>query len=96
MPSRPPTLYCDEDVSVVLAAMLRARGFPVTTTRDAGYLGRTDEQPLHVASDAHNLDYRVEAFSIALMLSATIPTSWSTSAAVMQSGGARRRTWLRA
>ena len=46
MPSRPPTLYCDEDVSVVLAAMLRARGFPVTTARDAGYLGCTDEQQL--------------------------------------------------
>ena len=50
MPSRPPTLYCDEDVSVVLAAMLRARGFP-------------------------SLHYRVGAFSIALMLSATIATS---------------------
>jgi Domain of unknown function (DUF5615) len=55
MPSRPPTLYFDEDVSVVLAAMLRARGFPVTTTRDAGYLGRTDEQQLHAASDANQI-----------------------------------------
>jgi hypothetical protein len=34
MPNRPPALYCDEDVSVVLAAML-ARGFPVSTARDA-------------------------------------------------------------
>jgi hypothetical protein len=55
MPSRPPTLYCDEDVSVVLAAMLRACGFPVTTTRDGGYLGRTDEKQLHVASDANQI-----------------------------------------
>src|SRR2546426_4515865 len=53
MPSRQAALYCDEDVSVVLAAMLRARGFPVTTTRDAGHLGRTDEQQLQVAADAN-------------------------------------------
>jgi hypothetical protein len=53
MPSDPAGLYCDEDVSVVLAAMLRARGFRVTTTRDAGYLGRTDEQQLHVAADSN-------------------------------------------
>lgn len=55
MPSRPAALYCDEDVSVVLAAMLRARGFPVTTTRDAGHLGRTDEQPLQGAADADRI-----------------------------------------
>jgi uncharacterized protein with PIN domain len=55
MPSRPPALYCDEDVSVVLAAMLRARGFSVTTTRDAGHLGHTDEQQLQVAADANQI-----------------------------------------
>ena len=55
MPSRPAALYCDEDVSVVLAAMLRARGFPVTTTRDAGHRGRTDEQQLRVAADADRI-----------------------------------------
>ena len=37
----------------MLAAMLRARGFPVTTTRDAGHLGRTDEQQLQVAAGAN-------------------------------------------
>jgi uncharacterized protein with PIN domain len=52
MPSRPAALYCDEDVSVVLAAMLRARGFPVTTARDAGHLGRTDEDQLQGAAAA--------------------------------------------
>jgi uncharacterized protein with PIN domain len=51
MPSHPAALYCDEDVSVVLAAMLRARGFPVTTARDAGHLGRSDEHQLQVAAD---------------------------------------------
>ena len=55
MPSRPAALYCDEDVSVALAAMLRARGFRVTTTRDAGHLGRTDEQQLRVAADADRI-----------------------------------------
>ena len=58
MPSRPAALYCDEDVSVVLAAMLRARGFPVTTTRDAGHLGCTDEQQLQVAADANWIHHR--------------------------------------
>jgi hypothetical protein len=37
---------------VVLAAMLRARGFPVTTTRDAGHLGQVDEHQLRTAADA--------------------------------------------
>jgi len=55
MPSRPAALYCDEDVSVVLAAMLRARGFPVTTARDAGYLGHVDEHQLQVAADADRI-----------------------------------------
>ena len=52
MPNHPAALYCDEDVSVVLAAMLRARGFPVATTRDAGHLGWTDERQLQAAADA--------------------------------------------
>jgi uncharacterized protein with PIN domain len=50
MPDRLPSLYCDEDVSVVLAAMLRARGFTVTTARDAGQLGRSDEEQLDFAA----------------------------------------------
>jgi hypothetical protein len=39
MPDLLPPLHCDEDVSVVLAAMLRARGFTATTARDSGQLG---------------------------------------------------------
>jgi hypothetical protein len=49
MPDRHRALYCDEDVSVVLAAMLRARGFAVTTARDADQLGRSDEEQLTLA-----------------------------------------------
>jgi predicted nuclease of predicted toxin-antitoxin system len=52
MPDRLPPLHCDEDVSVVLAAMLRARGFTVTTARDSGQLGRSDEEQLTFAADA--------------------------------------------
>ena len=38
-------LYLDEDVSVVLAPMLRARGFDALTTGEAGNrAGRDDEQ----------------------------------------------------
>lgn len=40
--------------------------------------------------------YPSEVFSNVWMLSATIETSWSISAAVMHRGGARRRTWWRA
>ena len=50
MPDRLPPLYCDEDVSIVLAAMLRARGFAVTTARDSGQLGRSDEEQLTFAT----------------------------------------------
>lgn len=52
MPDRPVALYCDEDISVVLAAMLRARGFTVTTARDSGQLGRSDEDQLTFAAEA--------------------------------------------
>ena len=51
MPDRFPHLHCDEDVSLVLAAMLRARGFTVTTARDSGQLGRSDEEQLTFARD---------------------------------------------
>jgi hypothetical protein len=36
----------------VLAAMLLARGFTVTTARDAGQLGRSDEEQLTFATNA--------------------------------------------
>ncbi|MEN3000313.1 MAG: DUF5615 family PIN-like protein [Armatimonadota bacterium] len=37
-------LYLDEDVSRLVAALLRARGFRVMTTQEAGNIGATDEQ----------------------------------------------------
>jgi hypothetical protein len=46
MADAPPLLYLDEDVSVVLAAILAARGFGVVTARDAGQLGRSDSEQL--------------------------------------------------
>jgi predicted nuclease of predicted toxin-antitoxin system len=36
-------LYFDEDVDVLVARLLLARGFDVLTTRDAGLLGADDE-----------------------------------------------------
>lgn len=35
-------VYLDEDVSVLVADLLRARGFRATTARDAGRLGQSD------------------------------------------------------
>lgn len=43
------SLYLDEDVDVLLADLVRARGFSVTTTRDAGNLGAKDENQLAYA-----------------------------------------------
>jgi predicted nuclease of predicted toxin-antitoxin system len=46
-------LYLDEDVDVLLAALLRARGFVVITTRDAGQLGTDDAAQLAYAVSHH-------------------------------------------
>jgi len=43
-------LYLDEDVDVLVAELVRARGFSVTTTRDAGQLGKTDAEQLAFAA----------------------------------------------
>jgi predicted nuclease of predicted toxin-antitoxin system len=47
-----PPLYLDEDVSVVVAAILQARGFGVVTARDSGQLGRSDREQLAYATAA--------------------------------------------
>ena len=39
-------LYLDEDVSIVVADLLRARGFIAITTREAGQLGNSDADQL--------------------------------------------------
>src|SRR5574341_2570337 len=52
MPEAPTALYLDEDVSVVVGAILRARGFVVVTARDAGHLGVADAAQLAVAAQA--------------------------------------------
>jgi hypothetical protein len=38
-------LYLDEDVDVLVAELIRAYGFDVLTTRDAGLLGEDDDHP---------------------------------------------------
>jgi len=55
MPEVYPSLYLDEDVSVVLGAILLARGFNVLTARDAQQLGRTDVEQLAVAAAANRV-----------------------------------------
>ena len=42
-------LYLDEDVDVLVADLVRARGFGAVTTREAGQLGRNDAEQLGYA-----------------------------------------------
>ena len=44
-------LYLDEDVDIRAAEMLRARGFDVLTTRDAGHLRFDDASQLSFAAN---------------------------------------------
>jgi hypothetical protein len=44
-------LYLDEDVSVLIAELIRARGFSAVTTVEAGNLGRNDLAQLKFAAD---------------------------------------------
>ncbi len=43
--------YLDENISVVVAEILRSRGFEAVTTQEAGNKGLSDEQQLEFASD---------------------------------------------
>jgi predicted nuclease of predicted toxin-antitoxin system len=43
------SLYLDEDVNVLVANLLRARGFDATTVRDAGQLHAADAEQLAYA-----------------------------------------------
>lgn len=43
-------LYLDEDVDVLVADLVRARGFSVITTREAAQLGNTDAEQLAYAA----------------------------------------------
>ncbi len=50
------SLYLDEDVNVLVADLLRARGFDVITARDAGNLQATDaEQFAYAISQSRTL-----------------------------------------
>ena len=42
-------LYLDEDVDVLVADLVRARGFTVVTTQEAGNIGASDRQQLDAA-----------------------------------------------
>ncbi|MEG3858794.1 DUF5615 family PIN-like protein [Microcoleus sp. herbarium12] len=44
------TIHTDEDVSRLVATLLRARGFDVTTTIEQGMLSRSDSQQLAYAA----------------------------------------------
>jgi hypothetical protein len=46
-------LYLDEDVSVLVAQLLRPHGFEVLTTREAQNLGSSDATQLRYATEHH-------------------------------------------
>ncbi|HXO22791.1 MAG TPA: DUF5615 family PIN-like protein [Thermoanaerobaculia bacterium] len=46
-------LYLDEDVDVLVADLLRGRGFEATTARAAGQLGTSDSAQLAYAAGSH-------------------------------------------
>lgn len=56
-------LYLDEDVDVLVAALLRAQGFTVVTTHEAGQKGSDDDEQLAYAVSrrqtllTHNRDH---------------------------------------
>jgi hypothetical protein len=85
MATPPPSLYLDEDVSVVVAAILRARGFEATTARDIGQLGRSDFGQLTFAAEVGCVvkltiasDFLSGAFSKSSALKRTGDTPWPT------------------
>jgi predicted nuclease of predicted toxin-antitoxin system len=45
------SLYLDEDVDVLIATVLRSRGFAATTTLEAGQTGTSDEEQLAFAAE---------------------------------------------
>jgi hypothetical protein len=45
------SVYLDEDVDVVIAELLRSRGFTATTTVAAGRQGASDEEQLIFAAE---------------------------------------------
>jgi|SRR5207237_1081020 len=51
-------LYLDEDVDVLVADLLRARGFKAITTQEAGQLGNSDEEQL-----AHAINQQMAFFT---------------------------------
>ena len=43
-------LYFDEDVDILVATLLRSRGFDVMTTVESGNLGASDERQIEFAA----------------------------------------------
>jgi predicted nuclease of predicted toxin-antitoxin system len=43
-------LYTDEDMSALVATLLRSRGLDITTVREQGTLGKTDKEQLEFAT----------------------------------------------
>jgi len=43
-------LYLDEDVDVLVAELLRRRGFAAATTQEAGQIGKSDAEQLDYAA----------------------------------------------
>jgi hypothetical protein len=57
-------LFLDEDVDVLVARLVRARGFRATTTQEAGQLGKSDaEQLAYAVQHGQTLSPIIDAIS---------------------------------
>ena len=69
-------LYLDEDADVLVAHLLRARGFVATTTRDEGQLQKSDaEQLAYAVSQQKAIMTHTIGLTLKCLLKHTLPES---------------------
>ncbi len=78
-------VYLDEDVSVLLATLLRARNINVLTARDADMLGASDDAHLKFASRANRILLTHNRIDFELLFSRYVEQSISQAGIIVLS-----------